>query len=142
MARTSEGRPDQAESRSSESEMDEAWRMRLNLLMREMREVWASASLGVALGWTGGWEIRWREFAGSIQTVVSLWRGMCEQGPCLAKCLCTVVSRSCPRFSLPQDSLLALSALRCLSCSLAGGSMLALLPTLRTTHSSYRPRDR
>jgi len=40
--------------------------MRLNLLMREMRALWASDSLGVELGGGGEWEIRWREFAGSV----------------------------------------------------------------------------
>lgn len=66
MARTSEGIPDHDESRSSERGMDEAWRMRLNLLMREIRVEWASACLGVAFGGTGGWDMRWREFAGSV----------------------------------------------------------------------------
>ena len=65
MLRTSSGMPDQAESRKSESEMELAWRRRLNLLMRDMRAEWASISFAVALWAIGGWLMRCREFAGS-----------------------------------------------------------------------------
>ena len=54
MARTSSGMPDHEESRKSVVEMELAWRMRLNLLMREILVECASASFGVAFCGDGG----------------------------------------------------------------------------------------
>ena len=65
MARTSEGRPDHAEFLSSASEIEEACRILLNLLMRVIRAECASRFLDVALAGTGAWLMRCREFAGS-----------------------------------------------------------------------------
>lgn len=49
MERTSSGTPDQASARRSGSDMEDAWRSFLNLLILVIRELMASASLGVAL---------------------------------------------------------------------------------------------
>ncbi len=57
--------PDQDESLRSDNDIELAWRMRLNLLMRDIRVEWASASFGVAFRGIGGWLMRWSEFAGS-----------------------------------------------------------------------------
>ncbi len=66
MARTSDGMPDQEESRSSGTGMVLAWRMRLNLLIRDIRAECASDSFGLGFDGIGGWLMRWREFAGSV----------------------------------------------------------------------------
>lgn len=65
MARTSEGKPDQAESRSSGREIVEDWRIFLNLFIRVIRAEWASISFAEALGGMVGCAIRWRLLAGS-----------------------------------------------------------------------------
>jgi len=43
-----------------------AWRMRLNLLIRDIRAECASDSFGLGFDGIGGWLMRWREFAGSV----------------------------------------------------------------------------
>lgn len=74
MARTSSGKPDQAESRSSVKDMELACSMRLNLLMRLIRAECSSTSFGEALSGTGGWLIRCKELAGSRR--ISLYCGL------------------------------------------------------------------
>lgn len=54
MARTSSGIPDQAASRSSGRDNEDAWSNRLNLFIRVTRELMLSISLGVALLGTEG----------------------------------------------------------------------------------------
>ena len=58
MLRTSSGTPDHAEPRKSAKDIELAWSMRLNLLIREIRVECASATFALAFGGKGGWLIR------------------------------------------------------------------------------------
>ena len=66
--------PDQAAERSSGKETAVACNIRLNLPIREILVLCASASFGDALTGNAGWLIRCNEFAGSRK--ISLYCGL------------------------------------------------------------------